>query len=318
MKHLLSLILFGFAPVLSIAQDGLSPDYLKRMADSCAALYNQQSLQAFVEKYKGQEVWLGDIKNGRVTFYWKEKIRRKVHNWYEAGGNASANFQSSIIGSFNDLKGTNCILYDLVLMPNKDCTLRVQSEDEKWHTLSSGWGNIMFKYNQFQTLRYGTEKFPMYRYYAVFTMNPQKIYIDNRDTITTQTADTLYVEYTEKLYKYVRSNDEFLAKLEKCKKWDEEQWSSYNKIENARYKTAKSQWGEHIAQKIRRGLVEFGFSSEMCLAAIRDEPYHIDKIMTPLGLATQYDFYLNDLKLFFIEDKLIGIQYPNRHPHFYQ
>lgn len=177
------------------------------------------------------------------------------------------------------------------------------------------YGQTSLKHNQFKHELKGL----MFEYYAVFTINPSKTYkyAYQKDSITTTNADTLFIPYSQELYKYITLNDEFQALMKQHENWEQAQWDKYNRMEAARYQYAKEQWGEHVANKIQHGLLEFGFSPEMCVQARREEPYKIDKITTPFGLATRYNFYQSQLKLYFINDQLIGIQTKEQSPLYY-
>jgi len=320
MRHVFFFICAFLCHIAAAAQDTDFPyEYVNRMADSCKTYYSQQSVSQFVEKYKGKEVWvIEQFDHGLNKLFWKTVKRNEPHNWLDSYGTSL--YKSVGIG--NGFEAKNCILSDFVLLPNKNEWMRIQDETGKWHTLSNGQRITMFKHNEFVHKReyqdYDPEYTPMFCYYAVFTINPEKTYKRHRDSITVATADTLFVEYSEKLHNYIYLNDEFLAVIKENEEKVKEVIEQQNIMERARYNYAKERWGERIAQKIRQGLVEFGFSPEMCVEARRNEPRHIEKIMTPLGLATQYDFYLEGLKLYFIEDKLVGIEEKGRQPRYHR
>lgn len=303
---------------------------LNMLRDSCAATYNQKELLPFIEKYKGKEVWLtNNVGENRIAKIWKRQTTvSKNHRWWNCYGTCKSAISSGMLGSFNDLKGMNCICQDVLLIPNLQTDIR-------WEPVNSGLlypknlpyfceyeynekgyhGEARFKYNQFQHEWKGL----MFEYYAVFTINPSKTYkyAYSRDSITVANADTLFIPYSKELYKYIKLNEEFQTLMEQHENWEKAQWDNYNRMETARYRYAIQQWGERAADKIRHGLLEFGFSPEMCVQARREEPYKIDKVITPFGLATRYDFYQSKLKLYFINNQLIGIQTKEQSPLYY-
>lgn len=74
---------------------------------------------------------------------------------------------------------------------------------------------------------------------------------------------------------------------------------------------AKSQWGEDEVDRIvYKRQVKFGYTTEMCLMAYRGQEYKVSFVFLPIGRAKRYHFLENDIKLYFINDTLIGIQFP--------
>lgn len=302
---------------------------LNMLRDSCAATYNQKELLPFIEKYTGKEVWLtNNVGENRIAKIWKKQSHcEKNHHWLHCYGTCKSSFSSGMLGSFNDLKGINCICQGVVLIPNLQTDIIWEPNTHRllykkrlaymceYEYKESHHGEAIFKDNQFKHEWKGL----MFEYYAVFTINPSKTYKQpyRRDSVTIANADTLFIPYSKELFRYIALDDDFQAKMKQHENWEQAQWDQYNRMEAARYQYAKAQWGEHIADKIQHGLLEFGFSSEMCIQARREEPYKIDKATTPFGLATRYDFYQSQLKLYFINDQLIGIQTKEQSPLYY-
>ena len=315
---------------------------LNVLRDSCAASYNQKELLPFIEKYKGKEVWLvGNLHN--ATRYWKMKDSvNKHHIWLaesrSMGGTAKKSFETGLLGSFNNIYGVKCQCHGAILLPNLGNRTR-------WTPQKVSYGdgaNIGIDYQRYQDeyqyellIRIHGSQFKgqwienaqnprkgpiqlLFKYYAIFTVCPDLTYrIGSWPICDNSIADTLFVEYNDNLYKTVMLDDDFQQTFKQHEDWEKAQWDKYNRMETVRYQYAKEQWGEHIADKIQHGLLEFGFSSEMCIQARREEPYKIDKVTTPLGLATRYDFYQSKLKLYFIDDQLIGIQTKEQSPLYY-
>lgn len=301
---------------------------LNALKDSCASFYNQKSLLPFIEKFKGKEVWLiNNVGENRIAKLSKRSKDSKQNIfWFHASGTCKESWSSGMMESFNNFKGINCILHDIQLLPNLQCNIRWNPEKGSYFNIfrannfeydtESFIGDRLFRNNDFKT----NSGDLMFKYYAIFTVNPDKTYFTrsgNIDSTNVIMADTLYIPYNDNLYYYIKCNDDFQTLMKKHQNWEQEQWDKYNRMEAARYDYAKQQWGEHIADKIKRGLLEFGFSSEMCVQARREEPYNIDKAMTPFGIATRYDFYQEGVKLYFIDDKLIGIQTKQKSPLYY-
>lgn len=303
---------------------------LNVLRDSCAAAYNQKELLPFIEKYKGKEVWLtNNVGENRIAKIWKRQTGiSKHHRWLNCHGTCKSAISSGMLGSLNDLRGINCICQGIMLIPNLQTDIqwepvgsdllypkRLPYFCEYEHNEMGYHGEAMFKKNQFRHEKKGL----MFEYYAVFTINPSKTYkyASSKDSLTIANADTLFIPYSKELYKYIKLNYEFQALMKQHENWEQVQWNKYNRMEAARYQYAKEQWGERIADKIQHGLLEFGFSSEMCIQARREEPYKIDKVTTPFGLATRYDFYQSNMKLYFIDDQLIGIQTKEQSPLYY-
>lgn len=312
---------------------------LKALRDSCAATYNQKELLPFIEKHKDKEVWLvNNLQN--TTRYWKMNDSvSKHHRWLtesrSMGGTAIKSFKTGFLGSFNDISGVKCQCYGVALLPNLGDKVRWTIEKSYfedgadmniqydryegeyiYETTTRIYGN---QYKSEESKRHSNSpKGLLYRYYAIFTVCPDLTYrIGSWPVCNNSIADTLFVEYNDVLYKTVMLDNDFQQKFKQHENWEKAQWNEYNRMEAARYRYAIQQWGERAADKIRHGLLEFGFSPEMCVQARREEPYRIDKAMTPFGMATRYDFYQSNLKLYFIDNKLIGIQTRGQSPLYY-
>ena len=139
------------------------------------------------------------------------------------------------------------------------------------------------------------EKNPSYCYYAVIVPPDNK------------SGGECLVPVTEKFSSYFLLSDEF-EQYEKLRiKELQEAVKKINDSEMAFYKGFVKNFGEVNGDKIFKGLVDFGFTQEMCKLARRYDPYRIEKISTHLGLATRYHYYTENLYLYFINDKLVGI-----------
>lgn len=325
-------ILFSFLMVLglqvSAQTDSTLQAQLNTLRDSCIATYNQKELLPFIEKYTGKEVWLiNNVGENRIAKIWKRQSHcEKNHGWLHCCGTGQSSFSSGMLGSFNDLKGINCICQGVVLLPNLQTDFRWGTTMRPLHKFrlpylyeyeypQNYYGEATLEHNQFKHELKGL----MFEYYAVFTINPSKTYEQpyRRDTVTVANADTLFIPYSNELFRYIALDGDFQTKMKQHEDWEKAQWERYNRMEAARYRYAIQQWEERIADKIQHGLLEFGFSPEMCVQARREEPYKIDKVTTPFGLATRYNFYQSQLKLYFINDQLIGIQTKEKSPLYY-
>lgn len=315
---------------------------LNILRDSCAATYNQKELLPFIEKYKGKEVWLvGNLHN--AARYWKMNDSVNKHQiWLTESrnmwGTAKQSLESGFLGSFNSITGVKCQCQGVVLLPNLGNRTRwtpqkiyygdgvnlgidhLRYQDEYQRDVLIRIHGNQFKGQWIENAQ-NPRKGPiqlLYKYYVVFTICPNLTYkckgslFDNP-----MTADTLFVDYNKELYKLILLEDDFQQKFKQHENWEKAQWEKYNRMEAARYRYAIQQWGEKAADKIQHGLLEFGFSPEMCVQARREEPYRIDKAMTPFGMATRYDFYQSNLKLYFIDNQLIGIQTKEQSPLYY-
>lgn len=327
-KLVLTLLLLGIG-IKSIAQ--CPPEFegqLNALKDSCASCYNQKSLLPFIEKFKGKEVWLiNNVGENRIAKLSKHSKDSKQNIfWFHASGTCKDSWSTGLMESFNNFKGINCIFHDVQLLPNLQCNIRWNPERGFYFNIhrtnnfeydkESFIGDKLFEGENFKT----KSGVLMFKYYAVFTVNPKRTYITRHGSIDSTNitmADTLYIPYSENLYYYIKCDGDFQALMKKHQDWEQAQWDKYNRMEAARYDYAKQQWGEHIADKIKRGLVELGFSSEMCIQARREVSYNIDKTMTPFGMAIRYDFYQEGIKLYFKDDKLIGIQTKGKSPRYY-
>ena len=137
---------------------------------------------------------------------------------------------------------------------------------------------------------------PSYCYYAVI-VSPNEESGDSE----------CLVPVTEKFSSWFLLSDEF-EQYEKQRLTEHQAAEKeLNDVEMAFYDAFIKNYGETNGNKIFQGLVDFGFTQEMCKLSRRYDPYRIDKVSTHLGLATRYHFFTENLYLYFVEDRLVGI-----------
>lgn len=332
-------IICAFISSLLSAQDTINqiPSWVFAMKDSCKAQYDLSAIQALDEQLKGKQVWLADPRGHIEAVYKRTAGSNQNFRWLESTGSCYQSYSNGLLWTSDNFSGMSCIFCGIRLLPNMQIHAFLENPEsdrmEDRIELTPGryklldfanrqlyYGSQFFPKNRFEHEKWG----PMYKYYAIFVVNPTKTYTyqDHHGSpiidIPTNLADTLYIPYRKYLYKYIMTNDQFETAMKRFKEWSHEQWAAFNETATNEYNYAKQQWGEGIADKIRRGIVEFGFTSEMCLMARRHESYFVDKKMTPFGMAKTYKFLDSDETFLFIDDRLIGIQEKNRKVRYFQ
>lgn len=149
-------------------------------------------------------------------------------------------------------------------------------------------------------------------YYAKFIPSPERDYQMGESTSYilkgSDIKDTLFIPfhrdfmsnvYSEKEVEKIES--EFTAAVRKA-------WKDYTNNYKTKRQTLSKIYGSEAADLICGGRVQFGFTVEMCKLALEGEPFQISYfVTTPVGLATCYYFYTQNIKLYFIDGILIGI-----------
>lgn len=120
--------------------------------------------------------------------------------------------------------------------------------------------------------------------------------------------DTLFVPFSEEFLSLAMTDTEKEQFSDKFDAAVKKMWEEWNNRINTKREIYKRLYGEEAADIMCGGRVRFGFTTQMCKLALEGEPYQISTyVSTPLGLATMYHFYTQDIKLYFIDDILIGI-----------
>lgn len=129
--------------------------------------------------------------------------------------------------------------------------------------------------------------------------------------------DTLYVPFTKERLEFVMNEyrmADFFAQLKKVRQNKIDRFIEHR---NEIYNETVHLFGKKIADIVRKGEVRFGFTTEMCQYAYYGEPYQTKwYVPTPFGDAFVHYYYTRGVKLYFIDDKLIGIQWHDNNPRF--
>ena len=126
----------------------------------------------------------------------------------------------------------------------------------------------------------------------------------NSETI----RDTLFVPFSEVFLERMMTDSEMEQFSSDFYESARNSWKQWSERMNSRYAMLEKLYGEEAAGIINGGRVRFGFTIEMCMLALEGEPYQIStNVSTPLGDATMYNFYTQDIRLYFINGVLIGI-----------
>lgn len=118
----------------------------------------------------------------------------------------------------------------------------------------------------------------------------------------------IYIPFRETILKGFFTEEEMNSWGKDFEQYSQRAWNAYMDEAKEWHNTLEKVYGKEAADIIARGNVRFGFTLEMCMAALRGEPYQLDYyVNTPLGKANKYNFYTQDIQLYFIDNILIGI-----------
>ncbi|MBQ2838020.1 MAG: hypothetical protein IJE73_00055 [Muribaculaceae bacterium] len=124
--------------------------------------------------------------------------------------------------------------------------------------------------------------------------------------------DTLFIPYSEKLLNYFMSEQQLADFTTDFYANEQTKWNKHMAKYGNRNKALVKLYGKEIGDIISSGEVRFGFTKEMCSLAYGEEPYKpLYNIKTPLGFADCRNFYTKGIKLYFIDNSLIGIEWKN-------
>lgn len=125
--------------------------------------------------------------------------------------------------------------------------------------------------------------------------------------------DAVLVPFSEMFINAIRTDKDIEDLASAIKEQEQRDMDEYLRGATVKYEALTRLYGEEIAGIINSGNVRFGFTSQMCKYALEREPYQLKyEVKTPLGYATEYNFYTQDIKLYFIDDILIGIAWRGR------
>lgn len=269
-------------------------------------LYDKDQINYIRERLVGKSVWAGirlthdfsciyrDLdKQTAYSDYilWRGRNYDRVfdaakpRHWFEkCEGTASCSFKSSFLNVMDGMHTVNVIVEDLILA-------------ESFYNGPSGT-----KYKKPGTIS-GND----YRFMLVLKQNPEKTYGSNKDESRTR----IYVMFDDDhdITKYFYSDIENEVLLAEAQNREQERNRNWQADFDARFSVANRLWGQDIANVIKRGEVQFGFTPDMCLLSYHDSPFRVYNASTPLGTAICYDFYEESNRLFFINNELIGVQF---------
>jgi len=270
----------------------------------CIDKYDKEEILYIKERLIGKPLWAkAGIYSNTTYFYkpnnvhsretnvqlWGDNYRSKPFDWLDPYkglyGSGITKFEGNILNVINSYYATNCIIEDIVLSEN--CLIgRVRNRKDVKGTIFDN----------------------DYCYYLVLKRNPDKEYLREGNHINEEDSK-VYVMVENGISKLFISDIENELNLEAHRAENRRMNKERNEQFHAIYTVAERLWGDGVAKLIQHGEVRFGFSSDMCIMANQNEPYRIGKVSTPFGLATCYDFFQKEEKLYFINDELIGIQF---------
>lgn len=143
-----------------------------------------------------------------------------------------------------------------------------------------------------------------YGFYATFT--PDSVF----DCYKKFANDTLYMPVEKMSFlSFAVTPEEYVSIADSIQKTNDRETELWNIARRASYNYSKDRWGKRVADVIRQGNVEFGFTPAMVCEAKSGRSYRCYRERTPLGYATVYDFYEDGDRFFFINKKLVGVQW---------
>lgn len=274
-----------------------------RLMQKWISKYNQDELLYIKERLIGKELWVyGSIinyyffekpigSNSKKSNYvlWSETNRERswLSPYSEIYGSSVTEFETMFFNTMNDYYAKSCIIEDMIISEN---CLPGKARDVKYYKGRTHIDND-------------------FCLYLVVKQNPNKEYLTSKSTNMNDTNSRIYVLVENGISEKFISDVDNQLNLEQCKLIEKGMIDEMNERFTNVYIVANKLWGENIAKLIQSREVRFGFSVDMCLMAYRDCPYRISKISTPFGLATCYNFFEKEVKLFFINEELIGIQF---------
>ncbi len=163
--------------------------------------------------------------------------------------------------------------------------------------------------------RYVPQDSVKFRYYLVLTHNPDSLYKQGNYANSPyvkgcELQDTILVPVRNDIFSHILSDAQFKSIKDGFYEHERKEWQAYNEEMKAYYEIAKRVWGEDVAKIVCKGEVRLGFNSEMVDFAFMRIPYRVSyNVSTPLGYAECRDFYTEDIKLYLIDDILVGIEW---------
>lgn len=152
-----------------------------------------------------------------------------------------------------------------------------------------------------------------YNYYFVIVpdhLETYRIGADNQTVKGAELKDTLFVLYNQKKLNSILSDTKLHEFEQVFHEREQDAWNRYMVHYTGKYEIISKAYGKDVADIICMGEVRFGFTSDMCNLAYEGEPFQITRyVLTPFGNATVHNFYTKGIKLYFIDNLLIGIQW---------
>lgn len=176
-------------------------------------------------------------------------------------------------------------------------------------------------YDNYYAKKAKSENWSRYAYYIKIIPSPTYLYKVGyqESAYGINITDTIYTPFDFKKLRYLLTGKQLNQFEIAFHKKEQEAWNEHMDRVQGSLEFLSKVYGENTAQLISAGKIRFGFTSEMCKLAFSGEPYNISEYAeTPFGPALKYNFYTKDTKLYFIEDKLIGIQWKGKAIEYYK
>lgn len=147
-----------------------------------------------------------------------------------------------------------------------------------------------------------------FRYYLALTHIPDSLYA-TQNKYGREFNDTIFIQLDENTISNLLTQHEFASIKNGFYEREQAAWDEFSEEQRAYREIASRAWGNDIAQIVCRGEVRLGFNEDMCLFAFMRIPYRESSAHTPLGSATCKHFFTEDIKLYFQNKVLIGIEW---------
>lgn len=176
-------------------------------------------------------------------------------------------------------------------------------------------------YDNYYEKKAKRDNWPRYAYYIKIIPSPTYLYKTGYQEVAygVNMPDTIYIPFHIKKLKYLLTGKKLNQFEIAFHKMEQEAWNEHMDRALQSLEVLSKVYGKNTAQLISAGKIRFGFTSEMCKLAFSGEPYNISEYSeTPFGPALKYYFYTKDIRLYFIDDKLIGIQWKGKAIEYYK
>ena len=266
------------------------------------------------EAYKGHELWLNttclrDYYNTKKHSDFFDAVKLGVdrdgkHQIYELSECGSRWYGEDTKIGYGSVIGGDDIKYHHFMFEGiaKQPTL-LSERNMDW------FKHFGYSYDYALEHMHKTYGLPKEMYYLVVSPIPDFLYDKSGNPrLGSEIKEKIYIPFTKELLLSIKTTDEVDTLLFKYREERRKLENQANDDAREMYETLVKIYGEEIGGILFGGNVRFGFTRDMCMVALRGEPYRLTtNVRTPLGIADCCNFYTQDIALYFIDDILIGI-----------